>query len=328
MLVLTGAAGPAEGTVADEIARLGLTDQVRRTGRIPAVDVNGLYDEAAMTVIPSRYEGFGIPALEAMRRGCPVVAARATALPEVVGDAATLVDPDDIDGWVAASRRGPDRPPSAAKRWSSRDGHERPTSVPSEPRPALLAAYRLATEVSRSVKFVVVCPHFAPDVAPTGEVMTKIVEQLTARWAPHRRDHVAPVVRAPRGRARVPRQGGPHRDGVMGEDHPRPSVSDRQARHPTTRPRLRRLQRPGLGRRCRGQSSRRRARHVTAPHARAHRMEHRGRVRRAPMVFNIQDVFPDVAIELGVLKGKRVIAAAKWLERLTYARRRRRDRAV
>ena len=79
VLVLTGAAGPAEDLVAHEITRLGLTDAVRRTGRIPAVDINGLYDEAAMTVIPSRYEGFGIPALEAMRRGCPVVAASTTA---------------------------------------------------------------------------------------------------------------------------------------------------------------------------------------------------------------------------------------------------------
>ena len=67
----------------------------------------------------------------------------------------------------------------------------------------------------------------------------------------------------------------------MGEDHPRPSVPDGQARHPAPRSRVRRLQRPGLGCRCRGQSSRRRARDVTAPHARAHRMEHRGRTPRS-----------------------------------------------
>jgi colanic acid biosynthesis glycosyl transferase WcaI len=42
--------------------------------------------------------------------------------------------------------------------------------------------------------------------------------------------------------------------------------------------------------------------------------------RRAPLVFNIQDVFPDVAIELGVLRGERVIAAARWLERVSYER--------
>ena len=149
MLVLTGAAGPAEGVVADEIARLELTDRVRRTGRIPAVDVNGLYDEAALTVIPSRYEGFGIPALEAMRRGCPVVAARATALPEVVGDAAALVDPDDIEGWVVAIDSiltDPQRRDALVVAGRSRAAHfssERAAT-------ALLTAYRLATEVSRA----------------------------------------------------------------------------------------------------------------------------------------------------------------------------------
>ena len=119
VLVLTGAPGPAEEVVAHEISRLGLTDAVRRTGRIPAVDINGLYDAAAMTVIPSRYEGFGIPALEAMRRGCPVVAARATALPEVVGDGGELVDPDDVDGWIAAIDADPHRCPA------SRSAHHR-----------------------------------------------------------------------------------------------------------------------------------------------------------------------------------------------------------
>ena len=44
------------------------------------------------------------------------------------------------------------------------------------------------------------------------------------------------------------------------------------------------------------------------------------KARRVPFVFNIQDVFPDVAVELGHLKGERVIAAARWLERTTYRR--------
>ena len=149
MLVLTGAAGPAEAAVSEEIVRLDLTDRVRRTGRIPAVDLNGLYDEAAMTVIPSRYEGFGIPALEAMRRGCPVVAASATALPEVVGDAAMLVDPDDVDGWVVAIDtilNDPERRAALSSAGRSRAAYfsgERAAA-------ALLTAYRLATEVSRT----------------------------------------------------------------------------------------------------------------------------------------------------------------------------------
>ncbi len=61
-----------------------------------------LYRRATALLVPSRNEGFGLPALEAMACGCPVIAARAGALPEVCGDAAVLVDPDDLRGWLDA----------------------------------------------------------------------------------------------------------------------------------------------------------------------------------------------------------------------------------
>ncbi len=102
LLVLPGGVGSAEREVADSIRRLGVSDRVRRLGRIPAVDLAGLYGLARVVAFPSRYEGFGLGAAEALLRGVPVVAARAAALPEVVGDAGALVDPDDVEGWAAA----------------------------------------------------------------------------------------------------------------------------------------------------------------------------------------------------------------------------------
>lgn len=64
-----------------------------------------LYQRAALLVFPSRYEGFGLPVLEAMACGCPVVSSNAASLPEVVGDAAILLDPSDTDGFARAMSR-------------------------------------------------------------------------------------------------------------------------------------------------------------------------------------------------------------------------------
>jgi glycosyltransferase involved in cell wall biosynthesis len=105
LLVLPGRADSAEAEVQARIRGLGIGARVRRLGRIPAADVAGLYDLATVVAVPSRYEGFGLPAAEAMVHGVPVVAATGSSLPEVVGDAGVLVDPDDVEGWTAALAR-------------------------------------------------------------------------------------------------------------------------------------------------------------------------------------------------------------------------------
>jgi glycosyltransferase involved in cell wall biosynthesis len=64
-----------------------------------------LYRRATLLAYPSRYEGFGLPLIEAMSAGLPVVASNVTSLPEVAGDAALLVDPEDADAWAGAVTR-------------------------------------------------------------------------------------------------------------------------------------------------------------------------------------------------------------------------------
>ncbi len=76
--------------------------EVRFLGRVTDQTLAGLLAQAEFVLMPSRDEGFGLPAVEAMSRGTPVIAARAGTLPEVVGDAGLLVDPDDSDGLTAA----------------------------------------------------------------------------------------------------------------------------------------------------------------------------------------------------------------------------------
>ena len=78
------------------------SDAVQFIGPIPEADKIALLTSASVFAYPSRYEGFGLPPLEAMAASTPVVASNAASLPEVVGDGGLLVSPDDVVGWATA----------------------------------------------------------------------------------------------------------------------------------------------------------------------------------------------------------------------------------
>lgn len=107
-LPLAVAGGPPREAYADGPPPPG---GVRFLGPVADGELRALYEGAAMFLFPSRTEGFGLPPLEAMACGCPVAAARAGAMPEVCGDGALLVDPEDAEAWRDAVRRlrGPDK---------------------------------------------------------------------------------------------------------------------------------------------------------------------------------------------------------------------------
>lgn len=83
-------------------AEVAASPNVQFLGWVPQEDLPPLYALAAAAVYPSVYEGFGLPVLEAMACGCPMLCSNATSLPEVAGDAALQRDPHDVDGWAAA----------------------------------------------------------------------------------------------------------------------------------------------------------------------------------------------------------------------------------
>jgi len=94
-LVLVGPEKRGGEEVARTAARIGVKHRVEVVGHVDREELAELYRGAACLVFPSRYEGFGLPVLEAMASGTPVVASSAGAVPEVAGDAAILVEPAD-----------------------------------------------------------------------------------------------------------------------------------------------------------------------------------------------------------------------------------------
>jgi glycosyltransferase involved in cell wall biosynthesis len=102
LLVLAGSKGWLWEEVYETVDRLNLEKHVAFLGRVPSHDLVYLYNAAELLVHPSFYEGFGLTPLEAMNCGTPVIVSNTSALPEVVGDAAMMIDPHDIDGLTVA----------------------------------------------------------------------------------------------------------------------------------------------------------------------------------------------------------------------------------
>ncbi len=84
---------------------LGFPDSTVELSELPEEEMPRFYGAAQALLLPSRYEGFGLPALEAMAAGCPVLASNVSALPEVTGESAILLPPDDPQAWTDAVQR-------------------------------------------------------------------------------------------------------------------------------------------------------------------------------------------------------------------------------
>ena len=104
-LVIVGKQGWKEADLQGRIAALGLAKNVVLTGYVPYEDLPALYNAADVFVYPSVYEGFGLPPLEAMACGTPVITGNQSSLPEVVGEAGLMVDPFDPEAFTDAMAR-------------------------------------------------------------------------------------------------------------------------------------------------------------------------------------------------------------------------------
>jgi glycosyltransferase involved in cell wall biosynthesis len=104
-LVVAGNRGWLAQQVDQTLDELNLGDVVRFLGGVANEELVYLYNVAKLFVLPSFYEGFGLPPLEAMACGTPVVVSNVSSLPEVVGDAGLLVEPEDVEGLTVAMWR-------------------------------------------------------------------------------------------------------------------------------------------------------------------------------------------------------------------------------
>jgi glycosyltransferase involved in cell wall biosynthesis len=101
-LVIAGKKGWLYREIFKTVDTLGLAGDVKFTGHVPWEDLPFLYNLAEIFVYPSFYEGFGLPPVESMACGCPVITSNTSSLPEVVGDAGILIDPRDKEGLSKA----------------------------------------------------------------------------------------------------------------------------------------------------------------------------------------------------------------------------------
>lgn len=101
-LVLVGSKGWLYEDTFATIEKLNLWERVMHLQNVSNVQLSHLYRAAGLLALPSYYEGFGLPPLEAMHCGCPVIVSNRASLPEVVGSAGILLEPDDVDGWAEA----------------------------------------------------------------------------------------------------------------------------------------------------------------------------------------------------------------------------------
>ena len=104
-LVLAGAAGFGAAAIAERIARSPARARIELPGYVTPAELAALYARASVFAFPSLDEGFGMPLLEAMAAGTPIVTSNRSALPEVAGDAALLVDPEDTAALADALRQ-------------------------------------------------------------------------------------------------------------------------------------------------------------------------------------------------------------------------------
>lgn len=104
-LVLAGTRGWQDSAIFSTLEELNLADRVLLPGFISQADLPAIYSSSIALVYPSRYEGFGLPVLEAMACGAPVITSNISSMPEIVGDAGILIDPTDEDELADAMHR-------------------------------------------------------------------------------------------------------------------------------------------------------------------------------------------------------------------------------
>lgn len=142
-LVLAGGAGWLMESFDAELRALGVQDRVVRLGYVSDAELAWLYRNCRANLYPSRFEGFGLPVLEAMQFGAACVVSNAGSLPEVAGDAAILLAPDDLAGWTDAMLRL--AKDDAERSRLSAAGRERATQFdPRRSAEAVLALYEEA----------------------------------------------------------------------------------------------------------------------------------------------------------------------------------------